>query len=278
MTPIVPPLAFAMPDGPALALRLQPRLESWERRDHPAQVALREFVAHVHELIDPRHRADGWRFGIPTRRGSAGRHRSAVGARSGQLLVPDRAHAAGARRLRVVHEVSRCPIAGPRRAGDPGWRAFAVPRSPGSGAAWKSAVRRAVESADELPEGPVGLQLGVTVGPTRRWTKLWKPSIDGLDAVLGRAYPDRDWNPLDGRIVRPGLHRSTDAGLANDVAMVIWARSADEEWSELGWLNSMSETDRTTFFDQHGWRRRRKPATRRTTSVAPSVERTAGAS
>jgi hypothetical protein len=42
-----------MPDGPALELGLTPRLESWERREHPAQVALREFVAHVHELVDP---------------------------------------------------------------------------------------------------------------------------------------------------------------------------------------------------------------------------------
>ena len=61
------------PGGAALELRLPPRLESWNRYDDPAQVALREFVAHVHELIDPRIAATAsdlrsvWMLGCPTR-------------------------------------------------------------------------------------------------------------------------------------------------------------------------------------------------------------------
>jgi hypothetical protein len=46
-------IAFSLPQGPAVELDLAPKLESWERHDHPDQVALREFVAHVHERIDP---------------------------------------------------------------------------------------------------------------------------------------------------------------------------------------------------------------------------------
>ena len=45
--------AFAIPEGPQIELELAPRLESWERHDNPAQVALREFVVHVRDLIDP---------------------------------------------------------------------------------------------------------------------------------------------------------------------------------------------------------------------------------
>jgi hypothetical protein len=44
---------FAIPEGPSIDLELEPRLESWNRRDDRAQVALREFVEHVRERIDP---------------------------------------------------------------------------------------------------------------------------------------------------------------------------------------------------------------------------------
>ena len=47
------PAVFAMPEGRRIRLELPPRLESWERSDHPDQVRLRAFVAHVRELIDP---------------------------------------------------------------------------------------------------------------------------------------------------------------------------------------------------------------------------------
>jgi hypothetical protein len=42
-----------MPDGLPIRLELAPRLESWNRSDHPDQIRLRAFVAHVRELIDP---------------------------------------------------------------------------------------------------------------------------------------------------------------------------------------------------------------------------------
>lgn len=44
---------FSIPEGRAIDLELAPRLESWNRYDDPDQVALREFVAHVRERIDP---------------------------------------------------------------------------------------------------------------------------------------------------------------------------------------------------------------------------------
>jgi hypothetical protein len=50
-------IAFSLPHGPPLEFELAPRVESWERHDDPAQVALREFIAHVYERIDARRRA-----------------------------------------------------------------------------------------------------------------------------------------------------------------------------------------------------------------------------
>ena len=47
------PAVFAMPVGRRIRLELPPRLESWERSDHPDQLRLRAFVAHVREVIDP---------------------------------------------------------------------------------------------------------------------------------------------------------------------------------------------------------------------------------
>lgn len=44
---------FSIPDGPKIKLGLPPRVESWNRHDDPEQVALRAFVAHVHQLITP---------------------------------------------------------------------------------------------------------------------------------------------------------------------------------------------------------------------------------
>ena len=80
------------------------------------------------------------------------------------------------------------------------------------------------------------MQVSLTVGAQRNWTALWKRTIDGLDALLGRTYPDRDWNPQDGRIVRLGLHVRRDQTFGHDVEATIWARPADLDWPELaGW-------------------------------------------
>lgn len=74
---------------------------------------------------------------------------------------------------------------------------------------------------------------------------MWKASIDGLDPLLGRTYAGRDWNPLDGRIVRLGLHKTVDAGFRNDeAAMVVRAIVADERWPELHWLRSLDDDGR----------------------------------
>jgi hypothetical protein len=117
---------------------------------------------------------------------------------------------------------------GPARvASPPDWPSQVVPRSLGSEDNWKRAVRDAVADAELIQPGAVGMQISLTVGPRRNWSALWKRTIDGLDALLGRTYPEREWDPQDGRIVRLGLHVRAVPTLGHDVEATIWARSAD---------------------------------------------------
>lgn len=63
-----------------------------------------------------------------------------------------------------------------------------------------TSIRCAPESeAAELADGPVRLQIAFSVGPTRNWMNLWKPTTDALDSLLGRTSPARDWHPRDDR-------------------------------------------------------------------------------
>ena len=90
--------------------------------------------------------------------------------------------------------------------------------------AYKQQISDQPGDAAELPAGPIALELAFRVGPRRNWLDLWKPTIDALDRLLGRAHPDREWHPRDGRITEFGLHRTIDAAFDNDVVITVGAR------------------------------------------------------
>jgi hypothetical protein len=92
--------------------------------------------------------------------------------------------------------------------------------------AYKEQVRAAVVGASELPAGPVRLELAFLVGPGGNWLNLWKQTIDSLDPLLGRTYPDRAWHPLDGRIAELGMHLTVDPALRYDRVVGIAAAPA----------------------------------------------------
>ena len=91
--------------------------------------------------------------------------------------------------------------------------------------AYKQQVSTGLTDAAELPPGRIAVELAFVVGPRRNWLNLWKPTIDALDRLLGRTYPDREWHPRDGRITELGLHRTIDETLGNDVAITIATRA-----------------------------------------------------
>lgn len=45
---------------------------------------------------------------------------------------------------------------------------------------------------------PVRLRIAFTIGTSRNWLNVWKPSIDALDPLLGRTRAGRDWRPETG--------------------------------------------------------------------------------
>jgi hypothetical protein len=268
------PRVFALPEGPPLQLSLTPRLESWERHDHPAQAALREFVAHVRELVDPVIERTRGELAV---RLDVGLPHAVDPLWERDLdnylfpiarVMPERVVSVWATKRRDPQSFVRVERAAELTA-PAGWQRFEVPRAPGSERYWKAAVRRAVSGAEELAAGPVGLQLALAVGPERNWTGMWKASIDGLEPLLGKTYEDRIWNPQDGRVVRLGLHRTVDYSLGHDASMTLWARPGDEGWPELRWLAQMEPDERELLLRA----RQPRPSVMPKPAVATSGER-----
>jgi hypothetical protein len=71
------------------------------------------------------------------------------------------------------------------------------------------------------------MQVSYRVGPRRRWNNVWKQSIDALGPILGLVTPDNPFHPLDGRIIRLGLHQTVAADMGFDVELGIWWRAAE---------------------------------------------------
>lgn len=67
------------------------------------------------------------------------------------------------------------------------------------------------------------MQLGFTVGQTRNWLTLWKPTIDAPRPLLGYTPSAGPSSPLDGRIVDLGLHRRVNPSMGHDVIITIAA-------------------------------------------------------
>jgi hypothetical protein len=97
---------------------------------------------------------------------------------------------------------------------------------------YKEQIHAAIAHAAELPVGPVRLELTFVVGPRRNWLNLWKPTIDSLDPLLGRTYPDRAYHPRDGRIIDLGMHVSVDPAVGNEVTVGIAAAQMQFEESD----------------------------------------------
>lgn len=90
---------------------------------------------------------------------------------------------------------------------------------------WKIDLRDALQAtASQIPAGPVSLDIGITTGPGRNWTNIWKPLLDSFGPVLGED-PARPFHPYDDRVTSLGLHHHVDNGIGHDVGIeAVWTQ------------------------------------------------------
>jgi hypothetical protein len=220
---------FARPESNALQLRSVPRLASWDKANHPAQIRLQSYLDDTEELLassmiegpwalrldvglpadrDPLEVADldNYAFPLASRLGDAGLVSVwCTKQHSHQSFI----------QIDAVREVP-APTTGVLKV---------KTTASASKIAYKEQIYAAVVGATEIPVGPVRLELSFVVGSRRKWWNLWKQTIDSLDPILGRTDPKRAWHPRDGRITELGMHATVDATLGYDVLIGITANA-----------------------------------------------------
>jgi hypothetical protein len=229
---------YRQPDQVGVPLGIPPRLESWDSKTSPSQIALGRYLDHVETLTRPRMLAlsdaplalrlfvgfdasvdvlsrgrdlDNYLFPIVRRLG-ASRFVSVWAAKGVAESVIE------------IERAVPAPV-----SSDDRWRfASAVTNASSQTAAWKDQVSQqiAAQTQEVVCEGGVELEICFRVSPKRNWSTLWKPAIDSLECVLGQDNPARPYHPRDDRIIQLGLHRMDDSGVGHDVHIGIWWRPA----------------------------------------------------
>ena len=218
---------FARPESNALQLRSVPRLASWDKANHPAQMRLQSYLDDTEKLLASSMIEGPWALrldvGLPADRdlleaADLDNYAFPLACRLGDAdlvsvwCTKQNSHQSFVR-IDAAREVSP-PIAGVQQV-----RTTAS----ASTVAYKKQIYDAVVGAAEIPVGPVRLELSFVVGPRRKWWNLWKQTIDSLDPILGRTDPKRAWHPRDGRIIELGMHTTVDRALGYDVLIRIAA-------------------------------------------------------
>lgn len=228
------PRFYAKPDRALVPLRVEPRLASWMAVDHPDQIRLEAYLAEMDDLLQPKI--------VTTRDPLALRldvaiphHVSLLGQRDlDNYLFPlvARLSRTSGRRFASVcaskqhaesswaHVTQALPAPTPMKA-----ERLCQVRTTASSVSteYKQQIQDQLHGTATLPDGPVALQVSFTVGPSRNWTNLWKPTIDALGALLGWSTPRRTWHPQDGRIIELALHGHVEPELRNDILITIAA-------------------------------------------------------
>lgn len=217
---------FARPESAATELRLEPRLDAWDKADHPDQIRLKAYLDDTEDLV-ARERTDGpWALRLDVRRPASTDLLANADLDNYAYPLAYRLRDQGLVSVwctKQPGERSSVRIAVPRDVPPPPGVLIARTSASTATVAYKEQVRAAIVHEAELPPGPVRLELSFVVGPGRTWMNLWKPTIDALDPILGRTNPERAWHPRDGRITELGMHVTVDPAVGNDVIVGIHA-------------------------------------------------------
>jgi hypothetical protein len=221
---------YARPEGADHQLRITPRLASWNKADDPDQIRLKAYLDDTEALLTASRIDVPWALrldvGLPTGRdlldaADLDNYAYPLASRlKGPSLVSvwcTKQH--NERSLVRTEPASEKPLPSTDVL-------IARTTASASTLAYKEQIRAAVAGTPELPAGPIRLELAFVVGPRRNWLNLWKQTIDSLDPILGRTYPDRAWHPRDGRITELGMHLTVDPALRYEVVIGIAAARA----------------------------------------------------
>lgn len=218
---------FARPENAGQELAVAPRLASWNKADHPDQVRLRAYLDHTEKLLAGSRLSGEWALrldvGLPETR-------DLLDAADLDNYAFPLAHRLGDPGLVSVWctkqhgEQSFVQIDAARDVPPPSDMLVVRTTASSQSAEYKDQINAAVAGVCRLPDGPVRLELSFVIG-NRGWLGLWKPTIDALDPLLGRTYPERPYHPLDGRITELGMHVTVDLALGYDVLIGISANT-----------------------------------------------------
>lgn len=221
---------YARPEASCARLNVAPQLDSWDRADNRSQGQLSRFLDEAETLLTM-SRVDGpWALRLDV---GLAPHVDLLDKRDLDNYAKPLASRLTDRGLVSVwctkfccgHSAVRIEAAREVQAPSTGVL-HATTTASWDGPAAKEQIRAAIADVPELPDGPVRLELAFTVGPSRNWLNLWKPTIDSLGALLGHEQPFRPWNPRDGRITELGMHLDIDPSLRYEVLIAIAARPA----------------------------------------------------
>jgi len=232
-----PDAVFAMPCSHPLRLPVPPRLASWNRAGDPDQARLTGYLDAAEALLRPRLEQLSGPLALRLDVGLPGSATLLDQRDLDNYLLPlaTRLTRAGTGTIACAWgtkqhadcSLVRIERAAPAAAAPPPGHRYTVRTSASSqSTAFKEQIRAQLGDTRPIPPGPVRIQLCFTVGPTRNWLNLWKPTIDALGQILGHAPAAGPWSPLDGRIVDLGLHRRVNPSMGNDILIAIAATHA----------------------------------------------------
>ena len=218
---------------------IKPLLASWERKTHPAQIRLQEYLDELEATIGPlRFRnaplflemdIDVVRPERLLRHHDLENYLTPVVDRLGQDLfhyVIARKKVGGGSTLKVGRAVSSDRLPDPAD-----WGHFScLTRGSVQSKKWKVDLRAVLLDAGCPPaprEGPVAVELAWRCSSQRNWVALWKPTGDAMGPVLGEPDERNPFNPSDDRITELGLHVARDDTMGHDLDVGFWWRPVD---------------------------------------------------
>jgi hypothetical protein len=227
---------FAPPESEPLRLETGPRLESWDARGHPSQVALGRYLDYLERLAAPMLASGQTALALELGVGLPQEIELTVaGGDLDNYLYPvirrlgwDRFVSAYALKRRGMSTVrvsraTRCSVGALAE-----WNFCRILTNVSTDVrAWKEQVAEQVATqATTEPEDALELQISFRVARRRNWASLWKPAIDSLGSILGNDPAGRPFHPRDDRIVLLGVHRTIDDSMGNRVGLGVWWRPA----------------------------------------------------